>query len=911
MPDDKSPRSTFDRESEGSYVDPETKKKSSEEVKEDERQAAVVTEVRERLSMVEQVEDEQRKREDDDLYFEGVDQWDEVAREARAQKDEEGVTTPAKPTIEVNLLDQPLQQGLTEARNAKLAITVRPKAGLSNTKMTGYFKGLIRSIQVESGAESVRIWALERTMKAGRGAYRIDTGFANDGDFDQDIILHRILDQGTVRFDPYSQMADRSDADWVIVTNWISVEERKRRWKDKPITISADVFGDATESWYEVNEVTGLKSIQIAEYFRVKHTPKVLAHHASEGSRPLEEMPTEIQEMAKAKSPGVKTRTVDQRTVEYFVVDGHQVLEETPRDGRYLTVIETTGKEYYVKGKRIWKGIVCNAKDLSRAINVILSATVEVVGQLPRAPYIMLAGQDEGFEKMWDDAFTKTYSRLYINSQEVGGKAAPFPQRQNLEPQIQGLMFLVKMLQDMLHSVVGSVDAANRAVSPYDRSGKAIEALQRQGSAGTGNFLDNLATISMMHEGRVLVDLIPHVYDRPGRILRVMGEESNNDETAIMVKVPFIRDKHGEPIPVPCPVCQGQGTVPGSRLGQPTMPPGGPPQMGGGGAPQGGPPMAGGPAPSAPPMGGGPPMPGAEMLPPPPVQQLQNPIMQFFQPLPVTCSACRGTKKATKETMPEWYQEKEVEYVDFSEGEFKIQVVIGRSFQTKQEEAMAAMSDLAKAAPEAVPLYMDLWVEAMGFPGSKGIAERLKARTQPQGPEGQEEDTEGVPPGFLAKYQKLQMEHKQLMQAMQEATKAIETDKIKAMGQTEIAQLKAASAQAIEEIKQQGKSQEAMQQTQAKTEVSQMQAQIETMQKEAQRKHEQLLAALEQRGAALAAETKAASALEIQDAKGQDALELERVRQEGAEKLELLDQAGEAKSDARTAKMTPSEPTKE
>ena len=61
----------------------------------------------------------------------------------------------------------------------------------------------------------------------------------------------------------------------------------------------------------------------------------------------------------------------------------------------------------------------------------------------------------------------------WTNRVAVDGKPAPFPQRQQTELQVQGLMFLLRMLMDMYHAITGSVAPQLRAVNPYDRSGSA------------------------------------------------------------------------------------------------------------------------------------------------------------------------------------------------------------------------------------------------------------------------------------------------------------------------------------------------------------------------------------------------------------------------------------------------------
>ena len=127
-----------------------------------EAEKAIVQEVIDAFSVAKSYYDVQLRAENDELEFEGVDMWSQDARFNRDEHidDATGRKIPAKPTLSVNLLDQNIQQVVSEARQARLALTVKPKAGLANTKTAGYFKGLVRNIQVESGALEIRLWAL-------------------------------------------------------------------------------------------------------------------------------------------------------------------------------------------------------------------------------------------------------------------------------------------------------------------------------------------------------------------------------------------------------------------------------------------------------------------------------------------------------------------------------------------------------------------------------------------------------------------------------------------------------------------------------------------------------------------------------------------------------------------------------
>lgn len=750
------------------------------------RDAALIQEVIDHFALAEQVESKQRAQEDEDLEFEGEEMWTDAARASRSEHIDEatGRRVPARPVISVNLVEQRAQAIVTEARQARLGISVQPKAGLATTKQAGYYKGLIRSIQADSGASEVRLWALERGAKCGRGAYRINVEFSNDGDFDLDLVIARILNQATVYWDVYAGEADRRDAEWCIVTDWLSEAQRLRRWPTKPLVPSAGAFESSDHPWFAIDDEKQ-KSVRIAEYYKVVFDEHLLAFTPHTGAVPLESLPVPLQEMVRGEAPGTRLRRVLRRRVVQAIVDGTQVLERHVWLGRYIPIITVTGKEYNIKGKRSWKGVVTNVKDLNRGYNVAISSAVEAAGSMPRAPYLMYAGQDEGFEEMWDDSPIKAYTRLYINLLEVDGKPVPLPQRQIQEPALQGALLLARVLKDDIGSQTGVVDPALRAVNPYERSGKAIEALQRQGAAGTSNYLDNLATISMVQEGRTLIDLIPKVYDRRGRVIAVMDGETE-EESAIILKVPFVRGRDGLPVPVPCPACQGRGQV--------------------------------------------------------------RPPRTFRAPFPQaqTCPACEGDRMATRQTMAETFEGQAVEYVDLADGQFKVTVAVGRNYQTKQDEAMGAMTQLATSAPALVPVYADLWVRAMGFSGANEIADRLK-RTNPAVAE--EKGASTLPPEIMARMQALELEHQAAMAELEKATEALRTDAVKMAGQKELQAMKAEAAEALEHLKQQGEYLTRDFDRRTTQELEVLRSDLEAMRQESEQRHELLLQLLQEQGA--------------------------------------------------------------
>src|SRR3990167_2168027 len=83
-----------------------------------------------------------------------------------------------------------------------------------------------------------------------RRAAAEEADFANDGDFDLDLILERILDYSTVYWDPYATKANRSNAEWCLITEWIAESEPKRRWPDKPLVAPEGAFDSEDHDWF-------------------------------------------------------------------------------------------------------------------------------------------------------------------------------------------------------------------------------------------------------------------------------------------------------------------------------------------------------------------------------------------------------------------------------------------------------------------------------------------------------------------------------------------------------------------------------------------------------------------------------------------------------------------------------------
>lgn len=122
-------------------------------------------------------------------------------------------------------------------------------------------------------------------------------------------------------------------------------------------------------------------------------------------------------------------------------------------------------------------------------------------------------------------------------------------------------------------------------------------------------------------------------------------------------------------------------------------------------------------------------------------------------------------------------------------GTYDCTVDIGPSYQTKRQEAVGSMIDLAKAAPQAMQNAMDILVRNMDWPGSSEIADRIKKSLPPQ-VTADDKDSK-VPPAAQQQIAQMSQMLQSLNNECNQYAQIIKTDQLKLASQERIALIKA------------------------------------------------------------------------------------------------------------------------
>jgi hypothetical protein len=206
-----------------------------------------------------------------------------------------------------------------------------------------------------------------------------------------------------------------------------------------------------------------------------------------------------------------------------------QILEEGEWAGKFIPIVPVYGQEVRVDDKHKKFGLVRMAKDPQRMYNYWSTALTETVALAPKAKWLLAEGQDEGHENEWAMANIKAMPVLRYKQTDIEGRPAPAPTRLQPEPPPAGVMSALQGMNQDLQAVVGIFDPAQ--LPQGMQSGKSLQGQQAQADMTNFHYYDNL-TRSIRHTGRIILDLIPKIYDRQ-RVMRIIGDDGKPEMVTI------------------------------------------------------------------------------------------------------------------------------------------------------------------------------------------------------------------------------------------------------------------------------------------------------------------------------------------------------------------------------------------
>ena len=473
------------------------------------------------MRLVTDVESTNRANGLEDLKFSNGDQWPQAMQSSR--------TLESRPWFVINKIDAYIRQVTNAQRQQRPRIKVHPMDGQADPKIAEVLTGLTRHIEIGSDADNAYDIAFDFACRIGWGYWRVETDYVREDTFDQDIFVRAIVNPFTVYFDPESKYPDGSDAERCLITDMIPRVDFEKQYKGADTAgFTPTATGDVMIDWATKED------IRIAEYFSVEKERDKLVM-LSDGT---------VTYASKLPDPGVLISAVIsvtgsreswRRKVMWHKLTAFETLESKEMMGRWIPIVPTYGDSVFIDGRLQRSGMVRPARDPQQLYNYWRTAMAESVAMAPKAKWLMREGQDEGHENEWNRANIAAFAVLRYKGRDIDGAEAPPPERIQPEPPPQGAMEMAESMSSDLQSVVGMYDPSMGKPSG-PKSGTALRAEQGQSEQSNFHYYDNLVR-SIKHTGRIILDLIPKVYDQQ-RVARIVGDDGRPELVTVNEQKP-------------------------------------------------------------------------------------------------------------------------------------------------------------------------------------------------------------------------------------------------------------------------------------------------------------------------------------------------------------------------------------
>jgi len=485
-----------------------------------EKDRELLEEARKRFKLSSDYWSENRKAFSDDINFIYVDQWPQYAKDAFGTDS----------LITINRQISFNRQVTNDMRQNRASIKVRPVDDNADVETADILQGLIRHIESNSNADVAYDTADRYAVEGGFGFYRVITDYKKDS-FDQEIYIREIDNPLSVLPD-HQFSSDGSEWGYCFIQDEMPRDEFEK----------SEIATAAGEGWEGDNlGVDGWvteDSVRICEYFYKERVEDELLR--------LED--DRILYMSEYKKQGFDVPIVERRKqkrdqIKWCKFVGEKIIERGDWAGSIIPVVPTYGDVVVVDGKHITLSLGRYAKDAQRMLNYSRTKQAELEALAPKSPYIMAAGQDEGFEADWANANSTNFSSLKYNPIDINGQILPAPRREPYAGAPQGVIALGAMAEQDMMAITG-IHEAGLGQRSNETSGRAIEARQREGDTSTFNFQDN-SVRAKRALGNILVDLIPKIYDVP-MVGRILGEDGT--QKSVPLNQPFVERKEGQEV---------------------------------------------------------------------------------------------------------------------------------------------------------------------------------------------------------------------------------------------------------------------------------------------------------------------------------------------------------------------------
>ena len=500
------------------------KKKKSSPVDEDE----TLTALKKDLKAGVQADAHNREESEENLRFWYLSQWTDKEKKEREDL--------ARPYLTVNIGQKYSKRVCGDGRLSQVNIKVRPgESKEADQNIASIYEGKIREIEYASDAHSIYDQARKQLIDGGYGAWRVVPKWLDEKAFEQELFIEGIDNPNSVFFTPGTKDFMFMDAKAGFVISKMNKETFKEKYPDVPL----ESFSDRNSLDLGMTQEVGKDDIVIAEGYKKHSKKKKIALLSDDKVMDSDEAKEYIAKMEKERETNKKTlgaeykpvddipyikreRETEEIKIKYYKFVGTAILEQEDYQGSIIPLVLVRGDRICIGGKWYVYGLLNSGRDAQRQINYWATHIVEAIAGQSKSTVLATPEQISGFSDMWARSNNENLAYLLYNPDPNAEHKSPH----RLDPPAinQGIFAERENAKQDLKDCVGMYNT-EMGDKGQEVSGAAQEMRAMNAEPLTFIWHDNMAR-AIAHTGKILVDMIPHIYDTAKEIrLR------NQDET--------------------------------------------------------------------------------------------------------------------------------------------------------------------------------------------------------------------------------------------------------------------------------------------------------------------------------------------------------------------------------------------
>lgn len=433
----------------------------------------------------------------------------------------------SRPCLTMNVVRQHNLQIINEAKQNKSSVAFRATGGDATKDAADLYEALWRRVEYKSDAQAAYETACEYQVNGGWGWIRVVTEYEDNKTFNQDFRVKRVWDPLSVYLDMDCQEKNCSDAKYGFVFDLVPDDQLEETYPgilESGETTEQPLGASTIEDSWNLKDHT-----RVCEYFRKVSKRDALVSFIDPSTRSRKEIKKSqvTSEMFKelARSSLAKTRSIEDFTVEWYLIVGQKIVDRTIWPGKYIPLIRVIGEETIIDGVLDRKGHTRGMKDAQRMYNYNASAQVEFGALQGKTPWIAAAKAVEEYETMWKTANTVNHSVLIYNNRDDEGNEVKPPAR--TEPPTGAPVYEAGMTTAFNQMMMTSGQWQNQmGMGGNERTGEAISRRQEQGYTAVFHFQNNYAD-ALKFLGKQYLDVAPKLYDTK-RLYKLQMEDGED-----------------------------------------------------------------------------------------------------------------------------------------------------------------------------------------------------------------------------------------------------------------------------------------------------------------------------------------------------------------------------------------------